>query len=382
MPRDYTYRKKIFEHDRKQSLSLIVVLLSLLISQSCIDQKIPGPIGSNTAVPNLTHKGIWITNEGGFTLGQASLSFLDLVEDSMYNNVFQAINGRPLGDVLQSISYYNGRAFLVLNNSQKIEVVDSISFQNITTINDLNAPRELVGYKQKLFVSDLYSDKLTVLDANSYTQIDAIDAYGWTNKMIVFQSKLFVTVQQTFINNVIGSKKGLLIMDADSHEELAFVNLPQGANSLQLDRHNNIWVLCDGGLEEEIGGLFKINPISYDVERELYFPSIKYAGHSLTVNQARDKLYFIAADPNEGLNAFDIVSIGIEDTHYPNEVFLDGGSLYIYGFFINEEDDELYFNDAVGLIQEGFCYRLNFSDQTLIRKYKTGIFPSQIYLNY
>ena len=212
-------------------LSLFALLLCLLCSR-CIENKGFGPIGSDASLPNLTHAGLWIVNEGGFTFGQGTLSFYDLVEDSMYNNVFQGINGRPLGDVFQSISYYRGKAFLVVNNSRKIEVLDSVSFEYIHTIDDLVSPRQVLGYKNMLYVSDLFSNEIMVLDALTFEELDVIESGGWTEQMIIVQDQLYVTVQQTFQNNVPGSRKGLLSIDPDNWVVDDYIPLVQGANSM------------------------------------------------------------------------------------------------------------------------------------------------------
>jgi hypothetical protein len=359
-----------------------LLLMSFLwMPFACIQSEF-GPIGENTTAPNLTHNGYWIANEGGFTLGQASLSFLDITEDTVYNYVFEAVNNRPLGDVLQSINYYKGKAYLIINNSRKIEVVDSITFQSITTINDLSSPRELVGFADKLFISNLYSNQIDVIDANSFTVIDVIETGGWNEKMLVIANELWVTQRQIFINNVPGNTKGIWKIDAYSHALLDFVDLAQGANSIVLDKNNNVWVLCDGGLEEEIGGLYKINPETFTVELFIPFATIQHSASLLQIDAAGENLYFIMADPEEGPNAYDIIKLNTEDNTLPSEPFYDGGNLYIYGFYIDEIRQELLFTDAVGLIQEGFCYRINLNDKSIIAKYPAGIFPSQIYPRY
>lgn len=348
----------------------------------CINDQNPGPIGQNSEAPNLTHNGYWIANEGGFTLGQASLSFLDVVEDTLYNNVFQAINGRPLGDVLQSINYYKGKAYLIINNSRKIEVVDSITFQSLATITELNSPRELLGFQDKLFVTDLYSNKITVLDATTYQLIDEIETGGWNSKMLIRNDELFVTQRQIFSNNIPGNLKGLWKFNAITHDSLSFIDLAQGANSIALDKNDKLWVLCDGGLEEEVGGFYRINPA--DLNQELFIPlkNEQYSAGSMQMDIAKETMYFIMSDPDEGINSFDIMEMNITDNEIPTTPFYDGGNLYLYGFYLDENRQELFFTDAVGLIQEGFCYRINSIDKTIIAKYPAGIFPSQIYPRY
>eukprot|EP01034_Spumella_vulgaris_P009002 gene9002-11428_t len=42
--------------------------------------------------------------------------------DSLKTDIFQSVNGAPLGDILQSMTYINDRAYIVVNNSGKIEI--------------------------------------------------------------------------------------------------------------------------------------------------------------------------------------------------------------------------------------------------------------------
>ena len=65
------------------------------------------------------NKGVYIVNEGNFMYGNSSLSFYDPEAKRVYNDVFQARNSAPLGDVAQSVTIWNHMAFVVVNNSGK-----------------------------------------------------------------------------------------------------------------------------------------------------------------------------------------------------------------------------------------------------------------------
>ena len=116
--------------------------------------------------------------------------------------------------------------------------------------------------------------------------------------------------------------------------------------------------LCDGGLEEEVGGLFRINPANNEVEVSLLFPSVSYSASRLQVHNRKSDLYFIISDPEEGFIGYDIMKTSITTGSLPDEPYFDGGNLYIYGLHVDAEDNLLYFNDAVGLIQEGFLLQV------------------------
>ncbi|MFK8102236.1 MAG: DUF5074 domain-containing protein, partial [Saprospiraceae bacterium] len=49
-------------------------------------------------------KGVFISNEGGFNAGNASVSYYDFATKNIRNKIFQDANARSLGDVLQSMA--------------------------------------------------------------------------------------------------------------------------------------------------------------------------------------------------------------------------------------------------------------------------------------
>ena len=70
--------------------------------------------------------GTFVLHEGNFQGGNASLSFLNNFTGIMSNGVFTAVNSIPLGDVGQSMTIWDDKGYIVVNNSGKIEVVDLI----------------------------------------------------------------------------------------------------------------------------------------------------------------------------------------------------------------------------------------------------------------
>lgn len=74
-----------------------------------------------------------IVNQGPYTKGNASLSTIG-DDGTVTNDVFRKANGRALGDIAQSMMYQNGKYFIVLNNSKKIEVVDAQNFTSLSTL--------------------------------------------------------------------------------------------------------------------------------------------------------------------------------------------------------------------------------------------------------
>ena len=104
----------------KISLFVSAILFGLT---SCNDNDDPTPLPKGDY-----EKGFFISNEGNFGTPNASITFMakDMLQPS--HNVYSSINNHALGDVLQSLTFNDDYAYLVVNNSNKIEVVDRYTF--------------------------------------------------------------------------------------------------------------------------------------------------------------------------------------------------------------------------------------------------------------
>ncbi|NJK94136.1 MAG: hypothetical protein HC905_03645 [Bacteroidales bacterium] len=74
-------------------------------------------------------EGVFILNEGNYTYGNSSLSFYNTQSRQISNQVFFKTNGFPVGDVLQSMTLMDSLAFLVVNNSGKVLVMNANTFK-------------------------------------------------------------------------------------------------------------------------------------------------------------------------------------------------------------------------------------------------------------
>ena len=89
-------------------------------------KKDSSPVTQTTTPPAVTgaySTGVFIVNEGQYPSGAGTVSFFNRSTKALSNDIFQTVNGRPLGDEAQSMTIYSGKGYIVVNNAQCVEVV-------------------------------------------------------------------------------------------------------------------------------------------------------------------------------------------------------------------------------------------------------------------
>jgi YVTN family beta-propeller protein len=138
--------------------------------------------------------GIFIINEGAFQTGTGSVSFYDRSTGNLTEDLFELQNTIPLGDVALSMKIYNGRGFIVVNNSQKVEVVSMGNFKRLGTINNFSSPRFFLPINSsKGYVTDWISNVVAVVNLNSFQIIKSIPTGSGPEQMVNAGNKVYVT---------------------------------------------------------------------------------------------------------------------------------------------------------------------------------------------
>ena len=350
--------------------TLFATYLAVILFSSCGD--VPPPFPS--VVPNNLN-GVFICNEGAFGQGNGSISFLNTDSNTFSEDLYFAANNLPLGDVAQSIALYDNRAFIAVNNSQKMEVVSLENFKRITTIQGLSSPRFFIGSGSKGFISDWISNKVYVINLNNYQIIDTISAGSGPEEMLIVNNKLFVCNSGGF-----GDDSSMTIIDINSNTVLATIITPVNPSSIKQDVNGKLWVLCRGSLgsdftptpDDAAGSLIQINPTTNAIEQQFTFA---YNSHpiKMQINKTKDELFFL--DGEYGYTGT-IKKLNIyATTQSPTAV----SSSSFYGLGINPTTNEIYAGRGDF---SGRAYVLRFnSDGTLIDSVLAGIAPNGFAFN-
>ena len=308
-------------------------------------------------------QGMFISNEGNFGFGNASVSYYDLEKDALHLEVFQTANNRNLGDVLQSIQIIGDNAYLILNNSNKIEVATRSDLKSISTIEGFTSPRYLLPINdQKAYVSDLYANAISIVDLQNHSIIREIELMGWSEEMVLVENIAYVTVRDNSFLYLIDTEDDILV---DS------IEVGFNPSTIQVDRDNNIWVLCSGDpLNQILGGLYQIDPDSKSVLQKFQFNETNIGGWPrLRINGSRDTLYFLKED---------VFQFPIGSANLPNQALIPANGRIWYGLGIEPKTGKIFVSDAIDYQQAGLVFQYK-SDGSPIDSFRVGVIPNDFY---
>jgi hypothetical protein len=320
------------------------------------------------------NRGVYIVNEGNFMYGNSSLSFYDPVAQRVYNQIFQARNGVPLGDVAQSICLWNGIGFIVVNNSGKIYVIDSHTAEFKGSISGLSSPRYVhVINSEKAYVTDLYARKITVFNPTTFQVIGIIPVGNSQSDFNQHPTEQMIQYKNRIFTNCWSNDNKILVINSDTDQLVDSIEVFKQPNSLILDKENKIWVLTDGGFDgslygNEQPGLLKIDAETREIERTFRFP-IGNHPFSLCTNPTKDTIFFLNKH---------VWKMAVTDKRLPDKPFIVSEYTESYGGFyslgIDPFNSEIYVGDAIDHRQNGVIYRYSASGK-LIDQFKAGISP-------
>jgi len=274
-------------------------------------------------------------------------------------NVYeQQNNGLPLGDVAQSIYQLNGKGYVVLNNSSKIEVINMSNFSSTATIIGFNSPRFFLPINNaKAYVTDLYSNSIQIVNLTTNTIYGNIAVSGWTEELLIYNDTVYVC---DVTNNQ------LLIINPQNDQLVGTIPIGENPNSLVIDKNNKIWILCDGGMSSSNPQLIQYNPANRTIEQTFIFPIISQSPNHLKINANGGVLYFL----NDGVYQFNIT-----DSNLPNSPIISSNSNLFYGLGIDPANNDIYVADAIDYVQNGIVFRYN-SSGGLIHQFNAGLIPN------
>lgn len=313
-------------------------------------------------------EGLFITNEGNFQYGNASLSYYNPTTKTVENEVFYRANAMKLGDVAQSMTIHNNTGWIVVNNSHVVFAIDTQTFKETGRITNLTSPRYIHFVSdEKAYVTQLWDNRIFIVNPKRYEIVGHIVCpnmtmeSGSTEQMVQYGKYVFV--------NCWSYQNLILKIDTETDKVVDELTVGIQPTSLVLDCNNKLWTLTDGGYDGspygyETPSLYRIDAETFTIEKQFKF-SANDTPSELQTNTSKDKIYWLNND---------VWAMSVTDENLPAKSFLENKGTIYYGLTICPHTGDVYVADAIDYNQQGKIYRYSKEGQ-LIDEFYVGITP-------
>ncbi len=327
------------------------------------------------SISGIFSDGVFITNEGNFGAGNGSVSYYSFGGDTVSNDIFKMVNSRSLGDVVQSLTLHNNKAYIVVNGSGKIEVVTNHDFEEYGVISGLTSPRYFVGINNdKGYATDWGTGSGTdvkVIDLNTLSVTKTITVGMGPERMLYHNNRVYVANSGGF-----GNDNTVSVIDPSTDEVVKTITLDgDSPRDFAVDANGDLWVLCYGAItynpdfsiaSETASKLIRIDPSTNEVAQTITISETTHPA-CLEVSKNGNNLFYGGGFGFQGIYKMDIT-----DTSAPTTPLIDKS---FYGFNVNSETGNIFACDAGFFTANGTLYRYK-EDGTELGNYEVGIGPN------
>ncbi len=311
---------------------------------------------------------VYVLNQGNFGQGNASLTAYYPDSNTAVNGLFKLVNSRNLGDLGNDIALYGGDAYMVINNSDKVEIMDAGTALSVGTVYfpSGTSPYRIAFYSPSsvAFVSDLYTNSVSVINLTTNTLIpaDTISVGANPYGIACFAGQVFVA------NSGYGSGNTVSVIDAVTRKVVKTVTVGAGPTEVEADEYGYIWVACPGQPGNN-GSIYLINSLTDSVTDSIsvgmQIPS--FTGHTLTIDTQNGAAYLIADNS--------VVKLDVSTHKILNKNLISGS---FYAISVDEATGNVYVTDAKDGKTNGTVYIYTSDGISTNRSFTAGMYPDGI----
>lgn len=341
------------------------------------DKEVVVPTGDKvTESVNNGVKGVYILSEGAFGQNQASLDYFDATTGYYTADIYASRNDSvvlELGDVGNDAKVYDGRLYAVINNSNKVEVMDASTARRITQIN-INGARYITADDNNLYVSAYGAGApgaVYKIDPVSYQITGSVTVGYEPEELAIASGKLYVANSGGYMTT--GQyERTVSVIDLSSFTVTKNIDVDVNLHRLRTDGNGRIYVSSRGNYYDIPSSLYVIDSATDQVikhidctvaDLDIYNGKIYYYGSTYDANWVATYQY----------GTIDTNSLTVNESSF----ITDGTQSQIVnanGIAVNPADGDIYIADAAYYTSTGtvYCYS---NDGELKWSHASGIVP-------
>lgn len=341
-----------------------VIIILVLISFSCNkdddEDNMVSPAYSN---------GLLVLNEGLFQQNNSTLSWIDLSDSEVTNQVFLSENNRPLGDTGNDMAIYGSKLYILVNASSTVEVLEANSLKSIKQIQmqyngQGQQPRQIEFYDGRAYISS-YDGHINILDTNSLTITDRIVVGENPEGLAIHNQNIYVTNSGGLSFPNVDST--VYKIDINSNQVIDTFVVGNNPGDIVADSEGDVYVVKRGDYSaNDPSELIRIYPNG--TVDNLGIPAS-------TLSIIDDQLYISYYDYDTGVGSVSLLDMNSESII--NNSLIEGTSVEtLYGITLSSTN-ELYAFDAMNFTNSGYIRKFNASG-ALIESFHVGLNPTKV----
>jgi Uncharacterized conserved protein len=351
---------------RKINFCLLLFILVFLVACRTDDIIVRQEVVEGLAAPeNTAIKGFYVLNEGNMGSNKCTLDFFDYTKGTYYRNIYAEANPnviKELGDVGNDIKIYGSKLYIVVNVSNKIEVLDAKTAKRITSIPLQNC--RYITFKNGKGYASSYAGPVDVnpnAPKGKIVEIDTASLSIQRQATVGYQpEEIEIVGDQLFVANSGGYMapnydRTVSVIDLNSFTETRKIDVAINLHRLKKDNYGDLYVSSRGDYYSVPSSLYLIDAATGMIKKDFHM-----AVSEMTI--VNDKLYFYGNEFNYNTHTsqktFGIIDVKTEqiisnrifDKEYENAIKTP------YGIAVNPITEDVYITDARNYVAMGFVY--------------------------
>ena len=375
---------------------LLLCILSLGFLNSCQEPDAIVPSDSeeiaNSQQVSGGVAGFYLLNEGNFQTNNSSLDYMNLVSGTYTRNIYATLNPnvvKELGDTGNDLQIYGSRLYVVLNSSNKVEVLHAQSGKRIGQVDIPNC-RYICFKDDNAYVSSYVST--STRDAQGQVPGAVyrfnLNTLAITGQVVVgYQpEEIIIKGDRLYVANSGGYmapkyERTVSVIDLKSFTEVDKIEVGLNLHRLRMDNNGRLWVTSRGNYGNVPSNLYyiDIDPSTQKVAKldSLNIPCAQMAFYG-------DKLYYYSSiwdnEAKKMKTGFGLVDINAAKP-LDGSFITDGTDANIqtaYGLAIHPASGDIYIMDAKDFRSSGTLYCYTPDGKLKWQTSRTGMLPGHI----
>lgn len=316
--------------------------------------------------------GMYLVNEGNMGSNKCTLDYLDYVQGYYVRNLYAERNPhvvKELGDVGNDIQIYGSRLYIVVNCSNKVEVLDAATGIRIGQVDIPNC-RYVRFYRGHAYVSSYVGPvQLNNPDAvqGAVYKVDTLTLQTVARCTVGYQpDELEVLGQYLYVANSGGYMapdydNTVSVIELEGFKQVEKIPVGINLHRIKADNDGKLWVTSRGDYNDIHSNLYvlekKRGRNEMEVTDTLDIPCSNFC-------ISGDSLYYYSTEWNNYTQS-NTITYGIVNTKTKQKVsdsFIQDGSeadiTIPYGIAIHPENGDIFVTDAKNYVSSGvlYCY--------------------------